>query len=361
VGEGQDAGLADGTPIAGFPEWEAVKAQYGNLETIAGKAERDSNGTNLWKAEFEGKSAKVAELSRPHFAMADEQGNIYIADKEAHAIRKVTPDGNIATVAGTNVRTVLGDPFDPGPARERTLNNPNGLYVLPNGTFYILDLGNSRIRKVTAGQMTTVYHFSDGFSTGRGLYVSEDEKEIFFCAGQRVMRWPVTSDATGEAVEDAGGFVDLGNLAAMTGPGPRRFLVSDRVGNRVFELLEAKDGKVVKRPIAGNGMTGRPDKDHQPALEIPLHGVRAVWPHESGGFFAGTHKGPQVWYVDPRGFAHLFLDGRTNLTGFPGDGQPFTTPGKKIGELRSLSLDKSGNMIIVERDEGTVRIVRRVK
>src|SRR5207248_323180 len=43
---------------------------------------------------------QTAELSHPHIAMADRAGNIYIADKEAHSIRKVLPDGRIFTVAG---------------------------------------------------------------------------------------------------------------------------------------------------------------------------------------------------------------------------------------------------------------------
>ena len=42
---------------------------------------------------MEGKLATEADLSRPHMAMADAEGDIHIAGKEAHPVRKVTTDG----------------------------------------------------------------------------------------------------------------------------------------------------------------------------------------------------------------------------------------------------------------------------
>src|SRR5437899_1049166 len=100
---------------------------YGLLSTVAGSGGTLISPSNNWQPAFEGGPATNAELSHPHIAMADRAGNIYIADKEAHAIRKVTPDGNIFTVAGTGVAG-YGDP-NPAPAIEVALNNPNGLWV----------------------------------------------------------------------------------------------------------------------------------------------------------------------------------------------------------------------------------------
>ena len=85
-----------------FSQFEEFTAKYNILSTIAGKGEMDANGINEWLAEYEGGLAINAELSRPHFAMADSLGNIYIADKESHAIRKISPNGIITTVAGKN-------------------------------------------------------------------------------------------------------------------------------------------------------------------------------------------------------------------------------------------------------------------
>jgi hypothetical protein len=108
--------------------------------------------------------------------------------------------------------------------------------------------------------------------------------------------------------------------------------------------------------IAGSGGAGEAI-DGRPAREIPLPGVRAVWPADGDGLFLGTHEGCQAWYVDGEGNAHLFLDGGRGI--HAGDGQAFDTPGKKVNELRSLTLDGRGNIVIVENDLGFVRMVRR--
>ena len=120
---------------AGFTN---LTESYGLLRTVVGSGGTLVSPSDNWQPAFEGGPATNAELSHPHIAMADRAGNIYIADKEAHAIRKVTPDGNIFTVAGTGVAG-YGDPNNPAPATEVALHNPNGLWVREDGVFYILD------------------------------------------------------------------------------------------------------------------------------------------------------------------------------------------------------------------------------
>ena len=81
---------------------------YGVLTTIAGLG--GPQDVNNWRPEYEGGPATAAVLSGPHMAMADRAGFIYIADKDAHAIRKILHDGTIVTVAGTSA---------PGNARKK--------------------------------------------------------------------------------------------------------------------------------------------------------------------------------------------------------------------------------------------------
>src|SRR6266849_3039542 len=120
---------------AGFTN---LTESYGLLSTVAGSGGTLVTPSDNWQPAFEGGPATNAELSHPHIAMAD---------KEAHAIRKVTPDGNIFTVAGTGIAG-YGDPNNPAPATEVALHNPNGLWVREDGVFYILDRDNGLIRKV---------------------------------------------------------------------------------------------------------------------------------------------------------------------------------------------------------------------
>src|SRR5262249_37291938 len=129
-------------------------------------------------------------------------------DKEAHAIRKVTLDGNIHTVAGNNVQG-FGD-TNPVPATSVSLANPNGLWVFPDGKFYILDRDNGLIRKVdTNGIMTLAVDNGSPILEGRGLWVSPDESILYYSAGTQVMQW----DTTNGLSIFANGFSQLGNLA----------------------------------------------------------------------------------------------------------------------------------------------------
>lgn len=336
-------GIADSGPNAddsGMPSnWERVQNAFGQLETVAGAGRSDRG--NEWQAAFEGAGAREAELSRPHMAMADADGNIYIADKEAHGIRKVSPAGAITTVAGTSE---AGDAPDTAtPAVEAPLSNPNGLWVQPDGTVFILDLGNRKVRRVSIdGDMTTLFAAAT-LSVGRGLWVADDESEVLVASGRSLLRW-TPADGVGEL---ATGFASLGMV--LRGPDGRVW-VGDRGAHQVFAI--DRDGA---REVLAGQATPSPFEDGVEATRAGLHEPRAVWPFE-GGFFVGLHAGHRVVYVDDQGVAHLFLDGGAGA--FGGDGEDFDAPGQKINEVRSLTVSAAGDLLIVEGDEGRVRVVR---
>jgi sugar lactone lactonase YvrE len=317
-------------------------ASYGRLNTVAGKGEFSGDGYNGWDPQFENVPATEAELSRPHMAMADNAGNIFIADKDGHAIRKVTPAGMIVTVAGTNEAGDDGN--SPGPATQHRLSSPNGLWVRGDGTFYILDLGNSKVRRVdTNGVLTTLFHANNDIDTGRGLWVKDDESLIYFASGTALRKW--TPDGGIKTV--ASGFVELANLIVD----PSGILVvTDRGANRVYQV--SKGGNTTA--IAGNGdATG--GGDGFPALSTGLAEARGVWFLPTGGYLLATHAGSQIWYVDTAGIIHLFVDGSPGA--HSGDGELFRTPGPKLSEVRSITVDTRGRIIITENDAGFIRTI----
>lgn len=101
----------------------------------------------------DGGPAIEATLQEPVGIAFDEEGNLYFADRDNHAVRKVGLDGIITTVAGT------GDPGfsgDGGLATDAQLERPQDVAVDAAGNLYIADAVNNRIRMVdTAGIITT--------------------------------------------------------------------------------------------------------------------------------------------------------------------------------------------------------------
>jgi hypothetical protein len=317
---------------------------YGVLTTLAGAGGTTVSPTDKWLPDFEGGPATNALLSRPHIAMADGAGNVYIADKEAHGIRMVTPDGNIHTVAGINVPGP--GTTDPSPATTVALSNPNGIWVRADGTFYILDRDNGYIRKVdTNGIMTLMVDNGGAIPEGRGLWVSPDESILFYSAGNQLKRW----DSTNGLAVLADGFIQLGNLAVDP---QGRLAVTDRGANHVYGV--GSDGS--RTVLAGNG-TSFGGGDGYLATETGLAQVRGIWFLPTGAYFLATDSGSQVWYVDTDGYIHLFLDG--DSFSHAGDGAWFYDPAApKVSKVRQITMDYDGNMIITEHDAGYIRKVQ---
>ncbi len=98
--------------------------------------------------------ATGAWLKNPFGIVVDGARNLYIADTDNHRIRKVDAAGVISTVAGDGTP---GHGGDGGPAVQARLNFPRGVAVDGAGNLYIADRDNHRIRKVdAAGVISTV-------------------------------------------------------------------------------------------------------------------------------------------------------------------------------------------------------------
>ena len=116
----------------------------------------------------DGWPATQAELDRPSDVAADAVGNIYIADKDNHRIRRVGTDGIITTFAGTGAER--GFSGDNGPATLARLNSPTGVAVDKSGNVFIADTGNHRVRRVTVdGLIATIAGIGDTESAGGGF------------------------------------------------------------------------------------------------------------------------------------------------------------------------------------------------
>jgi sugar lactone lactonase YvrE len=105
----------------------------------------------------DGGLATSAKLYTPNDVCVDPQGNLFIADKDNHCIRKLDVNGIITTVAGIGGSLNYGFTGDGGVATSAKLNKPQSVSVDVSGNLFISDYGNNRIRKVsTSGIITTI-------------------------------------------------------------------------------------------------------------------------------------------------------------------------------------------------------------
>lgn len=107
-------------------------------KTIAGTGERGYRG--------DGGPAVDAALNMPHELRFDSQGQLYVAERDNHVIRKINfQTGLISTVAGTGVAGFSGDG---GLATKAQLRQPHSIVFDRDGTLLICDIGNHRIRRL---------------------------------------------------------------------------------------------------------------------------------------------------------------------------------------------------------------------
>jgi uncharacterized protein (TIGR03437 family) len=90
--------------------------------------------------------ATGARLNHPSGLALDGAGNLYIADRDNHRIRRVDPRGILTTYAGTGL---AGNTGDGGLAVAALLNQPSAISLDEAGNLYIADQGNGRIRRVS--------------------------------------------------------------------------------------------------------------------------------------------------------------------------------------------------------------------
>jgi hypothetical protein len=320
---------------------------YGALETVAGRGGSQTDASH-WSSSFEGAFATNVDLSRPHISFGDPWGNVLIVDQRSSAVLKVTPDGRLHTYAGTHIAGANGDT---GWATNLNLNNPNGGWMGADGTFYILDTENGKARKVDTNGWMTTFFTTAPLGDGRAFWVRSDEKLIYFGSGAVVVPTLNKWTSTGGVSVVRTGFGNLGNLLGDERTGD--LYITDRDANRVYRM--DTNGNLI--PIAGNG-TQSGGGEGFPALETGLILPRSIWFIPNGGYFIGEHDpGNRIWYVDPAGIIHRWMNGSGSNAVRVGDGQWFyANPNlAKVSRVRAVNTDPFGNLIITESNYGYVR------
>ena len=143
---------------------------------------------NLYAKRYsgDGKFATDAQLNTPQGVWVTKDGSVYISDSENNLVRKVTPDGKIATIAGDTAAAqraadsgqypIPGDSSgDGGPATKAHLNGPRGIAADDAGNLYIAEEAGARIRRIDpSGVITTIAGNGKSKSDGHDPHIPGD-------------------------------------------------------------------------------------------------------------------------------------------------------------------------------------------
>ena len=115
----------------------AVSPLDSTITTVAGTSSGGFSG--------DGDLPTNSDLAFPEAVFSDSVGNIYIADRFNHRIRRVNIAGNISTLVGDGT---LGYSGDSGAANLAQIASPSGIFVNESGQIFFSDTQNHRLRRV---------------------------------------------------------------------------------------------------------------------------------------------------------------------------------------------------------------------
>jgi hypothetical protein len=102
-----------------------------------------------------------ARFDTPCGIVAASDGSLFIADTGNHRVRRISPDGMVTTIAGTGDAQTID-----GPLAQAAFDEPTAIALRRDGALFVADAGSSCIRMITFGEAPSVRTLAGGFPIG---------------------------------------------------------------------------------------------------------------------------------------------------------------------------------------------------
>lgn len=293
--------------------------------TVAG------NGTGCRSAPVcgDGGPASAATIAYPQGVALDSAGNLYVVDWGDSEVRKITPSGRISVVAGDGTACLTAPACgDGGPATSAELAFPTGVAVDGHGDIFIADAGDDEIREVLPDGTITRF-------AGTGV----DCQGAGNCGDGGPARSAQLSSPDGVAVDRSG-----------------NVFIADTGDN---EIREVSRGTIATVVGDGSQCTTAPScGDGGPAVIAQLNFPESV-AVDGGGRIYIADNGDNEIRVVARGTISLLAGDGSPCAAPPACGDGGAATKAQLNVPEGVAVDGAGNVYIADWGDNEVRVVSR--
>lgn len=280
----------------------------GTIETYAGSGAKGYGG--------DGGPAKDASLNEPYELAWDKGGDLYFVEVGNHCVRRVdAKSGIITTIAGDGTKGFAGDG---GPAVKAKFSAPHSLAFDGDGSLYVCDIGNNRIRRIGARSKV----ISTWAGAGMG---GQDSPTIYRSA--------------------------LDGPRAITFAPDGKCWLALREGNALL-MLDANDNRV--HQVAGTGNSGFTGNGG-PALKATLSGPKGVSLDAAGNVYMADTESHSIRYYDAKKQTIELLVG----DGEKGDGPDGDPLHCRLARPHGVFVDRDGSVLVGDSENNRIRVWRK--